>query len=161
MVFSSFVKFCFCFPKGSSRSSFSPSWHEPFASRSLQGLNFFWHYWLRFFFYLTACIISFSKGKDTPCCNSDFIKRCYFWPHVCSLGKWDRCCSGCCAGVSFCRRAGKKFTWVYQAGPDIYSNVFVYPVPCLLQRSLLRILTLKHVTKSALHSGVHYLSQPV
>lgn len=64
-------------------------------------------------------------------------------------------------GVGFCRRAGKKFTGVYQAGPDSYSNVFVYPVPCLLQCSLLRILTLKHVTKSALHSGVHYLSQPM
>lgn len=52
----------------------------------------------------------------------------------------------CC----FCCRAGKKFTWVYQAGPDIYSNIFVYPVPSLFQCLLLRILALKHITKSAL-----------
>lgn len=84
-----------------------------------------------------------------------------FGPVFAAWESEDRCCSGCYVGVGFCRRAGKKFTWVYQAGPDIYSNVFVYPVPCLLQRSLLRILTLKHVTKSALHSGVHYLSQPM
>lgn len=125
----------------------------------LQGLNFLRHYWLRFLFCLTASIINFSGGEDTPCCTSDFFKRCYFCPWVYSLGSRSGFCGSLCANVSPAFASGQESSRVYQAGPHIYSNVFVYPVPSLLQCSLLRILSVKHVTKSALYSRVHYLSQ--
>lgn len=149
-----------CFPEGSggrSFSSFSSQTPQQFCRVSIFCSITDWG----FSFVLLLLLLSFQEVKIFLAVLWTLSERCYFWPHVYSLGRRSRCCSSWCMSVSIAFATGQERSShdFYQAGPNIYSNIFVYPVPSLLQRSLLRILALKHVTKSALHSRVHYLSR--
>lgn len=162
MVCSSLLRFrfSFCFPEGSRGRSFSS-----FSSQTPQRFCRVWIFcsiidW-GFSFVWLLLLLTFQEVKIFLAVLWTLSKRCYFWPQVYSLGRRSTCCSSWCVSVSVAFATGQERSShdFYQAGPNIYSNIFVYPVPSLLQRSLLRILALKHVTKSALYSRVHDLSQ--